>query len=108
MRNDTGSSVGQHGATGGGGEGDDDEQGETALRETEEEIGHGRRHVDVVGRLETYDTVTGFRITPVIGMIAPGFSLELDPFEVDHDSVFPPAGKGVSDRFLLDCLEGPG
>ena len=73
---------GQISFPGGRVEADDADPVETALRETEEEIGLGRRHIDVLGRLETYDTVTGFRITPVIGMIAPGFSLELDPFEV--------------------------
>ncbi len=57
---------------------------ETALREAEEEIGLGRRHVEVLGQLERYDTVTGFRITPVVGMVAPGFSLKLDPFEVSE------------------------
>ena len=75
---------GQISFPGGRVEADDADPVETALRETEEEIGLGRRHVDVVGRLNTYDTVTGFRITPVIGMIRPGFSLELDPFEVSE------------------------
>ena len=57
---------------------------ETALREAEEEIGLGRRHVEVLGCLEHYDTVTGFRITPVVGVLAPGLSLTLDPFEVSE------------------------
>ena len=57
---------------------------ETALREAEEEIGLGRGHVEVLGRLETYDTVTGFTITPVVGAVAPGFALELDHFEVSE------------------------
>ena len=73
---------GQISFPGGRAEADDTDPVETALRETEEEIGLARRHVDVVGRLATYDTVTGFRIAPVIGMIAPRFTLELDPFEV--------------------------
>ena len=55
---------------------------DTALRETEEEIGLDREHVEVVTLLESYDTVTGFRITPVVGIVRPGFELELDPFEV--------------------------
>jgi len=55
---------------------------DTALRETEEEIGLDREHVEVVALLEPYDTMTGFRITPVVGIVRPGFELELDTFEV--------------------------
>jgi 8-oxo-dGTP pyrophosphatase MutT (NUDIX family) len=53
-----------------------------ALRETEEEIGLARKHVDVVGRLDEYITGTGFVVTPVVGVIAPPFQLAADPFEV--------------------------
>jgi len=55
---------------------------DTALRETEEEIGLDREHIEVITLLDTYDTMTGFRITPVVGIVRPGFALELDPFEV--------------------------
>ena len=55
---------------------------DTALRETEEEIGLDRRHVEVVGLLDVYETVTGFSVTPVVGLVAPGFTLTLDEFEV--------------------------
>ncbi len=54
----------------------------TALRETEEEIGLDRSHVTVVGRLEPYITRTRFRVTPVVGVVAPPFELTLDDFEV--------------------------
>jgi 8-oxo-dGTP pyrophosphatase MutT (NUDIX family) len=54
----------------------------TALRETEEEIGLTARHVEVVGRLEDYIVVTGYRITPVVGLVRPGFDLALDLREV--------------------------
>jgi len=55
---------------------------DTALRETEEEIGLDREHVEVISLLDPYDTMTGFRITPVVGIVRPGFELELDSFEV--------------------------
>lgn len=55
---------------------------ETALRETEEEIGLERRHVEVIGFLDLYQTVTGFLITPVVGFVEPSFQLNPDPFEV--------------------------
>jgi len=53
-----------------------------ALRETEEEIGLARVHVELVGRLDTYVTRTGFRVTPVVGLVRPPFNLTPDPEEV--------------------------
>ncbi|HZX30071.1 MAG TPA: CoA pyrophosphatase [Rhodocyclaceae bacterium] len=54
----------------------------TALRETAEEIGLAEGHVEVLGYLPEYRTVTGFRITPVVGLVSPPFDLRADPFEV--------------------------
>jgi 8-oxo-dGTP pyrophosphatase MutT (NUDIX family) len=56
----------------------------TALRETEEEVGLARQHIEVIGRLPVYTTVTGFVVTPVVGLVAPGFSLQIDSGEVDE------------------------
>ncbi|MBW7851519.1 MAG: CoA pyrophosphatase [Rhodospirillales bacterium] len=53
-----------------------------ALRETEEEIGLSRNAVDLLGWLDDYVTGTGFRVTPVVGLIRPPFTLVPDPFEV--------------------------
>lgn len=55
---------------------------ETALRETEEEIGLKRSHVDVIGELPEYITATGYRVTPVVSIVQPPFELKPDPFEV--------------------------
>lgn len=55
---------------------------ETALRETEEEIGLDRRRIDVIGHLHTYITRTGFAVKPVVGMVRPPFVLKPDPNEV--------------------------
>ena len=55
---------------------------ETALRETQEEIGLDRQHVDVIGRLPQYRTATGYDVAPVIALIKPPFDLTPDPFEV--------------------------
>ena len=54
----------------------------TALRETEEEIGVPSSHIEVVGYLPDYLTVTGFRITPVVALVKPPFALHPDPVEV--------------------------
>jgi len=53
-----------------------------ALREVEEEIGVGPQHVDLVGRFESYETGTGFHITPFVGVLRPGYDLRPDPGEV--------------------------
>lgn len=55
---------------------------DTALRETEEEIGLDRRHVEVLGTLPDYMTATGYRVTPVVAIVHPPFELCADPFEV--------------------------
>lgn len=54
----------------------------TALRETEEEIGLSRRHIEVIGALPDYVTGTGFRVTPIVALVHPPFELEADSFEV--------------------------
>lgn len=53
-----------------------------ALRETEEEVGLNRACVTVVGRLGDYITRTGFRVTPVVGIVTPPFTVAPDAFEV--------------------------
>ncbi|WP_374263161.1 CoA pyrophosphatase [Zoogloea sp.] len=55
---------------------------DTALRETEEEIGLHRNQVELLGCLPEYRTGTGFEITPVVGLVSPPFKLKLDTFEV--------------------------
>ena len=56
---------------------------ETALRETEEEIGLSRRHVSLAGYLSDHIVITGYLVTPVVGFVRPGFDLVLDRTEVD-------------------------
>lgn len=55
----------------------------TALRESEEEIGLGRDQVELLGRLGQRTTGTGFKVTPVVGLIRPPMDLTPDPGEVD-------------------------
>ncbi len=55
---------------------------ETALRETEEEIGLTRDRIEIIGQLEDYVTRTGFRITPIVAVVKPPFALRPDPVEV--------------------------
>jgi 8-oxo-dGTP pyrophosphatase MutT (NUDIX family) len=53
-----------------------------ALRETEEEIGLSREFVDVLGYLDPFVTITGFRVSPVVALVEPRFVLRLDQQEV--------------------------
>lgn len=55
---------------------------DAALRESLEEIALERRHVETIGRLPRYLTTTGFRITPVLAIVSPGFTLMPNPEEV--------------------------
>jgi len=66
-----------------------------ALREAMEEVGLDERYVDVVGRMPDYVSGSGFRIAPVLGVVRPGFTLTINPDEVD--SAFE-----VPLRFLMD------
>jgi 8-oxo-dGTP pyrophosphatase MutT (NUDIX family) len=74
--------AGQISFPGGRSEPDDVSAADTALREAEEEVGLRRRHVEVVGELPAYTTVTSYVVTPVVGLVTPPFALALDSFEV--------------------------
>ena len=53
-----------------------------ALREAEEEVGLPPDRTQIVGRLDTYQTRTGFEIVPVVGIVRPPFTVRPDTFEV--------------------------
>ena len=67
----------------------------TALREAGEEIGLAAERVEILARLPDYLTRTGYRVTPVIGLIAPPLELVPDSREVAEVFEVPLA-------FLLD------
>jgi 8-oxo-dGTP pyrophosphatase MutT (NUDIX family) len=54
-----------------------------ALREASEEIALEPSRVEVLGSLGDFLTGTGFRITPVVGLLPPGLRLRPAPEEVD-------------------------
>jgi 8-oxo-dGTP pyrophosphatase MutT (NUDIX family) len=62
------------------------EEGETpleaALREAREEIGLAADLVSPIGSLSAYLTGTGFRVTPIVALVDPGYRLSLNTFEV--------------------------
>lgn len=55
---------------------------DTALRETEEEVGLSRQQIEVLGVLPEYRTGTGYLVTPVVAIIEPPFEIRYDEGEV--------------------------
>jgi len=70
-----------------GGKAESDETiAQTALRETEEEIGVGADAIELIGRLPSFNAVSSYRITPFVGIVLPTAKITPDPREVE--SVF--------------------
>jgi len=66
-----------------------------ALREAREEIGLDPRHVEVLGTLPAYTTISGYEVTPVVALIEADVPLQDDPLEVEETFEVPLA-------FLMD------
>jgi 8-oxo-dGTP pyrophosphatase MutT (NUDIX family) len=62
---------------------DDPDAEAAALREAEEEIALDPSRVQILGRMANYVTGTGYRITPVLGLLPPGLALRPAPDEVE-------------------------
>jgi 8-oxo-dGTP pyrophosphatase MutT (NUDIX family) len=55
-----------------------------ALREAREEIGLEPEAVEILGALDPHETVTGFTVSPFVGLVAPAFRPVIDRSEVDE------------------------
>jgi 8-oxo-dGTP pyrophosphatase MutT (NUDIX family) len=79
---------------------------QTALRETEEEIGVPPSEIEIIGRLNGHDTSTGYRVIPVVGILNPPLVLNPDPgevariFEVPLDFIADPANHVTDTRVI--------
>lgn len=79
----------------------DDGPVDAALREAEEEIGLKRADVEIIGTADRYRTITGFEVTPVVGILPPDLPLKAHPgevaaiFEVPLDYLLDPAHQNV-------------
>lgn len=86
----------------------DETPADTALRETHEEIGLEPGFVRTLGLGDPYRTGTGFEITPVVGVVRPGFTLV--PAEAEVAEVFEAPFAFVMDaaNHELRTWDGPG
>ena len=81
----------------------------TALREAQEEIGLPTGLTQVLGVLPCHETVTGFRVTPVVAVLNQGFKVEPEPGEVEEVFQVPlahlmsPANYMIESRIWLVC-----
>ena len=75
--------AGQISFPGGRIEASDADPWQAALREAQEEIGLDRDRVSFGGYLPVHPILTGYRVTPVVGFVLPGYRLALDAAEVD-------------------------
>ncbi len=88
--------AGQISFPGGRLEPDDDGPRAAALREAQEEVGLDPSFVTVAGYLPDHVIISGFRVTPVVAFVRPGFELLLDfeevqsTFEVPLSYLFDP------------------
>jgi len=94
---------GQVSFPGGGVEPDDADTIAAAVRETHEETGIEPRLIEPFGFLDSFETVSGYRVTPVVGFVSGDYVLAPDPkevadvFEVPIDYVFAP-GRLIKQR----------
>lgn len=57
---------------------------ETAMRETHEEIGVAAASIRPIGFLDRFDTISDYRVLPVVGLLEPGLEWVLDRTEVEE------------------------
>ena len=57
---------------------------ETALRESEEEIGLCQSQVQLVGHLHDFRTISGFMVTPVVGLLPESYQIDINHQEVEE------------------------
>ena len=75
--------AGQISFPGGRMEDHDTDVGMTALRETHEEVGIDPQHVSVIGYLGPMPTITGYAVTPVVGLVSAAAEILIDRSEVE-------------------------
>jgi 8-oxo-dGTP pyrophosphatase MutT (NUDIX family) len=80
----------------------------TALRETREEVGIDEAHVSIIGYLEPMPTVTGYAVTPVVGLVDGAVELTIDRTEVEYAFEVPLAFLTEGDNHRMVAREWQG
>jgi len=93
------SHAGQVSFPGGRIEASDDGPAGAALRETFEELGIEPGQVEVVGRLDDLYTVTGYHITPVVGIVSAAAVVTPNPREVARVFTVPLEALMIAERW---------
>lgn len=75
---------GQISFPGGGHDADDKDMLETALRETEEEVGIQREDIQIAGQTDLFLTNTNFLVTPFIGFFEYPYPFNINQQEIDY------------------------
>ncbi|WP_100641551.1 CoA pyrophosphatase [Alteromonas facilis] len=99
---------GQISFPGGRQEPSDQSAADAALRETFEEIGIQRKHIEIVGQLPTYRTISGYAMEPFIGLLPPNLSLTLDENEVCEAFEVPLSHVLNKNNYLIHWVERRG
>lgn len=73
-----------------------------ALRETREEIGLDPSRVQIIGALPMHETVTGFAMTPFVGLLRGDFSPVPEAGEVEEVFTVPLSHVLSPDRFAIE------
>jgi len=83
---------------------------ECALRETREEIGVAPERIALLGSWESYETVTGYEVTPFLGLATGPLTFTADPGEVAEifrtpfDFLMNPANHRLEERAFRGML----
>ncbi|MEM7319980.1 MAG: CoA pyrophosphatase [Pseudomonadota bacterium] len=73
-----------------------------ALREAQEEIGLPTDLPEVIGHLPVHETVTSFRVTPVVAILTTGFAFRPEPGEVEEVFTVPLQHVATPQNFLVE------
>lgn len=92
---------GQVSFPGGGQDPGDNDLLETALRETEEEIGLRAEDVTVLGALDDYVTISRFVVSPFVGVVPYPYEFTVSDFEIDELFTVPVSSLLDEDNFHM-------
>lgn len=75
---------------------------QAALREAQEEVGLDAAHAEILGQLAPHETVTGYIVTPVVGLVSPAFAPLRQAGEVEEIFEVPLAHLADLSRYRIE------